>query len=260
MESCTKAARMGKIDLRHYIRFEKVSFNYDEGKTPAISNLDLLIKAGETTAIVGPSGAGKSTIADLVMGLIVPDEGWILVDGTQLTPERIKTWRDQIGYVAQDTFLFHDTIRANLLWAHPGATEEEIDHALRLAAIEEFVAGLPRGLNTILGDRGVLVSGGERQRLALARALLRRPSLLILDEATSFLDSENEKRIQMAIEKLHRQMTILLISHRLSTVRAADFIYVLEDGCLVESGTWDSLLANKKGRFFALCQAQGISS
>jgi ATP-binding cassette subfamily C protein len=191
------------------------------------------------------------------MGLIVPNQGWVLVDGMELNPERMKGWREQIGYVPQDTFLFHDTLKNNLMWAKPDAGEEEINQALRFAAAEEFVSGLSKGLDTILGDRGVLVSGGERQRLALARALLRKPSLLILDEATSSLDSENEKRIQNAIEKFHGKMTILVISHRLSTIREADVIHVVEGGHLVESGTWDTLIA-KKGRFRHLRRVQGI--
>jgi len=254
-----KAGTVEEVNLRHGIQFEHVSFSYqDNGKAPVIWNLGLIIKVGETTAIVGPSGAGKSTIADLVMGLLVPDQGRVLVDGLPLSPERMRAWRDQIGYVSQDTFLFHDTIRANLLWACPNASDEEINQALRLAAAEAFVSGLSKGLDTILGDRGVLVSGGERQRLALARALLRKPSLLILDEATSNLDSENERRIQSAIEELHRQMTILVITHRLSTIRGADVIHVLEQGRLVESGTWDTLVAEGNGRFRSLCRAQGI--
>ena len=254
-----KAGRAEQVNLQHGIQFEQVSFGYqDNGKPPVIWNLDLIIKAGETTAIVGPSGAGKSTIADLVTGLLVPDQGRVLVDGMPLSPERMRAWRDQIGYVSQDTFLFHDTIRANLLWACPNASDEEINQALRLAAAEAFVSGLSKGLDTILGDRGVLVSGGERQRLALARALLRKPSLLILDEATSNLDSENERRIQSAIEELHGQITILIITHRLSAIRGADIIHVLEQGRLVESGTWDALAAEENGRFGSLCRAQGI--
>ena len=253
----SKTGKDENIEFRHGIRVERVSFSYD-GKVPVINDLDLPIRAGQTTAIVGPSGAGKTTIADLLMGLIAPDQGRILIDETELVPERMKAWRKQIGYVPQDTFLFHDTLRTNLLWAKPEATEEEMNRALELAAAEEFVSGLPGRLDTILGDRGVLVSGGERQRIALARALLRKPTLLILDEATSSLDSENEKRIQNAIETLHGRMTILVISHRLSTIRGADIIHVVEGGRLVESGTWDRLVANKDGRFLALCQAQGI--
>jgi len=253
----SKTQRDEKIEFRHGISVEKVSFSYD-GKVPVIDGLDLLIRAGQTTAIVGPSGAGKTTLADLLMGLIAPNQGRILIDETELVPERMKAWRAQIGYVPQDTFLFHDTLRMNLLWAKPEAKEEEMNRALELAAAEEFVSGLPAKLDTLLGDRGVLVSGGERQRIALARALLRKPTLLILDEATSSLDSENEKRIQNAIETLHGKMTILVISHRLSTIREADIIHVVEEGRLVESGTWDRLVADKDGRFLALCQAQGI--
>ncbi|MDP9439524.1 MAG: ATP-binding cassette domain-containing protein, partial [Actinomycetota bacterium] len=218
--------------------------------------LDLAIRAGETTAIVGPSGAGKSTVADVVRGLVVPVRGRVLVDGTPLRAGMMRSWRGQIGYVAQDTFLFHDTVRANLLWARPDADDEEIRAALRSAAAEEFVRELPDGMDTILGDRGVRLSGGERQRLALARALLRQPQLLILDEATNALDSENEKRIQKSIEQLHGRMTILTITHRISTIRNADVIHVLERGRLVETGDWDALLAKEDGRFRAMYAAQ----
>lgn len=248
----------GRVELRHEIHLKDLSFSYGaEDVLPAIYDLNLTIRAAETAAIVGPSGAGKSTVADLIMGLVVPDRGHVLVDGIPLRPELIRSWRSQIGYVTQDTFLFNDTVRANLLWACPRANDEEITQALKLAAAEEFVHKLPEGMETILGDRGVRLSGGERQRLALARALLRKPSLLILDEATSALDSENERRIQSAIEGLHGRMTILIITHRLSTIRRADVIHVLERGRLVESGSWETLLT-KHGRFEALARAQGI--
>jgi ATP-binding cassette subfamily C protein len=253
----TEIQRYGKIDIGNGIRFKKVSFSYD-ANSPVIKDLDITIKAGQTTAIVGPSGAGKTTIADLLMGLIIPNEGSILIDGKEFGPERMKGWREQIGYVPQDTFLFNDTLRGNLSWAKPDAKEEEINQSLKFAAAEEFVSGLSKGLDTLLGDRGVLVSGGERQRIALARALLRKPTLLILDEATSSLDSENEKRIHLAIEKLHGQMTILVISHRLSTIREADVIHVIEGGHLVEFGTWGELISKENGRLSALCKAQGI--
>jgi ATP-binding cassette subfamily C protein len=246
------------IELKEEVRFEEVSFAYDgEGTRAAIRDLNMTIRAGETTAIVGPSGAGKSTIADLVIGLLAPTRGRLLVDGKVLGPAMVQSWRRRIGYVAQETFLFNDTVRANLLWASPDATDDEIVGALKLVA-GEFVFELPEGLDTVLGDRGVRLSGGERQRLALARALLREPSLLILDEATSALDSENEKRIRDAIEGLHGSTTILVITHRLSTIREADVIHVLEGGRLVESGDWDTLFGNQAGRFNGLARAQGI--
>ncbi|MBA3474628.1 MAG: ABC transporter ATP-binding protein [Rubrobacter sp.] len=256
-----KPVRYEGIELGDGIRFEEVSFAYEERGEPfVISDLDLTIRAGETTAIVGPSGAGKSTIADLVMGLILPAKGRVLVDEAPLRAEQMRAWRSQIGYVTQDAFLFHDTVRANLLWACPEASDEEIREALRLAAAEDFVSRLSEGMETVLGDRGVRLSGGERQRLALARALLRKPSLLILDEATSNLDSENERRIQGAIEKLHGSMTILIITHRLFTIRSADVIHVLERGRLVESGDSSTLIARENGRFLALCKAQSIDT
>lgn len=171
------------------------------------------------------------------MGLIVPDKGRVLVDGVQLVPTNLKSWRDQVGYFNQDTFLFHDTVRANLLFARPDATEEEIWQALKLAAADEFVSRLPEGIDTIVGDRGMQLSGGERQRLALARALIRKPSLLILDEATSSLDLENERRILKTLEGLRGRVTILIISHRLSAVQGADTIYELQNGKVVEAET-----------------------
>lgn len=254
-----RAEGIKNLELRDGIRFDEVTFAYDEaGRQPAVCGLDLRIETGKTTAIVGPSGAGKSTIADLVIGLIRPNEGQVLLDERPLSAERLRPWREQIGYVAQDTFLFNDTVRANLLWARPEAGEEEVWQALELAAANGFVSQLPEGLETVLGDRGVRLSGGERQRLALARALLREPSLLILDEATSALDAENERRIQGAIERLHGQITILIITHRLFTIRRADVIYVLEQGQTVESGSWEALLS-RSGRFKVLARAQSIA-
>jgi ATP-binding cassette, subfamily C, bacterial len=256
----SEAERSEEVELRDSVRLEGVSFSYGgEGTVAAIRELDLAIRVGQTTAIVGPSGAGKSTIADLIMGLVAPNRGRVLIDDAPLGPELLGSWRSQIGYVAQETFLFNDTVRANLLWARPDAGDEEIWQALELAA-GEFVFELPQGLETVLGDRGVRLSGGERQRIALARALLREPSLLILDEATSALDSENERRIQEAIEQLHGRMTILIITHRLSTIRRADVIHVVESGCLVESEDWQRLMGKEGGRFAAWAEAQGIGA
>lgn len=249
-------ARHVPVTLRQAVRVDSVSFRYADTAGPALDSVSLTIPVGQTTAIVGPSGSGKSTLADILLGLIIPDQGRVLVDDTPLTSELLPAWREQIGYVPQDGFHFHDTVRANLLWARPDASEAELREALEIAAAG-FVAHLPQGLDTVLGDRGVRLSGGERQRVALARALVRRPAMLILDEATSSLDSENERRVQDAIERLHGRLTILVITHRLTTVRRADAIHVLEAGRLVESGDWDSLMAGA-GRFRAMCEAQGL--
>ncbi|HEU4453358.1 MAG TPA: ABC transporter ATP-binding protein, partial [Longimicrobium sp.] len=242
--------------LAEGVRFEEVAFAYPGVERDAASGLSFEIEARRTTALVGPSGSGKSTVADLVMGLVRPKAGRIVVDGRTLDESWMRGWREGIGYVAQETVLFHDTVLANLRWAQPEATEAEAWDALRAAAAEEFVRALPDGLETVLGDRGVRLSGGERQRLALARALLRRPALLILDEATSALDPENERRIRDAIEALHGRVTILLITHRLSSVRDADAIHVMESGRIVESGDWPSLLARPTGRFRDLWRVQ----
>ena len=255
-EAEREVARPRDVTLRRRVELRDVSFSYAAEGQSAVEHINLTVDAGKMTAIVGTSGAGKSTLADLIMGLIEPQEGAVLIDDVPLDAERLDAWRGCIGYVAQETFLFNDTVRANLLWAYPDATEDELHTALRLAAADDFVARLPDGMETVLGDRGVRLSGGEQQRLALARALLRKPSVLILDEATSNLDSENERRIQGAIEALHGGITIVAITHRLSTIRNADIIYVLENGRVIETGDWTSLTAGGTGRFLELCKAQ----
>jgi ATP-binding cassette subfamily C protein len=244
--------------FRSEIRFEDLSFKYSSEAGPALREVSLAIPAGRITAIVGPSGAGKSTVADLVMGLFPPDAGRIAIDGTPLTPGMARAWRERIGYVATETALFHLSVRENLLWAHPGASEVEMLEALRLAAADEFVRALPQGIDTVLGERGATLSQGERQRIALARAILRRPALLILDEATNSLDYDNEARVFGAIEALRGEVTVLMIAHRLSAIRWADLIYVLEDGRVVEAGGWDELNERRDGRFRALCEAHRL--
>jgi ATP-binding cassette subfamily C protein len=246
------------VRLVRQVRCERVTYRYPARTTPAVADLDITIEAGATTAIVGVSGAGKSTLADLVLGLLRPDQGRVLIDETALDPARLSSWREQIGYVAQDTFLFHDTVRANMRWACPDASDGDILEAFRQAAADRFVAALPQGLDTVLGDRGMRLSGGERQRLALARALLRKPALLILDEATSALDSDNERLVLQSIQALHGRVAIVLISQRLSTLRGADRVYVLEQGRVVESGSWDGLLAQPASRLTSLVRAQEI--
>ena len=245
-----------RIALRDSVRVEHVVFSYDPAQPAfALREIDLVIPARQVTALCGPSGAGKSTLADILLGLLAPTRGRVLLDGAPLAGERLHDWRQSIGYVPQETFLFHETVRANLAWARPDANEADLRAALRSAAAEQFVDRLPHGLDTIVGDRGVRLSGGERQRIALARALLRQPTLLVLDEATSSLDTHNERLVQDAIERLHGELTIVLIAHRLSTVRMADRIVVLEAGLVAETGTWDELCGRERGVFQRLVAA-----
>ncbi len=240
------------------IRVSDVSLRYPGATQPALRGVSFDVPSHQFVAIVGASGAGKSTIADLLLGILTPDSGAVEIDGQVLGPAIHRSWRERIGFVPQDTFLLHDTVRANLRWAVPDASETDLRDALAAAAALEFVERLPQGLDTKIGDRGVLLSGGERQRLALARALLRKPGVLILDEATSALDSENEQRIQDAIARVHGTISIVMITHRLSAIRDADRIVVLDGGQVVQSGSWSELQAEKGGRFWSLCLAQRI--
>jgi ATP-binding cassette subfamily C protein len=235
----------------HEVSLEHVAFRYDAQRPPVLTDVSLIIPAGSVTALVGTSGAGKSTVADLVNGLLSPAAGRVLIDGSELMPQQAHAWRRHVGYVAQDTVLFHDTVRANLRWANPDATQAEMEECLTLAAAE-FVFELPQGLETTVGDRGILLSNGQRQRIALARALLRKPGLLILDEATASLDLENEKRILDAIHQLEGRTTVLLIAHRISAIQRASMIYVLENGTVVESGDWPTLIASPQSRLGTL--------
>lgn len=254
----TKKSKEDDIVLKKEINFKNVSFSYRGEDHFKIKNLTLNIPVGKTIAITGPSGAGKSTLADLLMGLIQPDDGEIIIDDATLSQENYSSWRSQIGYVAQETFLFNETIRFNLLLVQSKADEKEIINVLKQVAAYEFVNKLPDTLDTFIGDRGVKLSGGEKQRLALARALLKKPSLIILDEATSNLDSENEKHIINSVESLHGNVTILIIAHRLSTIRNADYIYFMENGNIIESGNWDMLVSKKNGIFNSYYKLQSI--
>lgn len=230
------------LPLGSGVELRGVRFRYPDRPDPAtLDGVDLMIPTGRMTALVGPSGAGKSTIADMLLGLLVPDEGEVLADSRTLTRDLLPRWRETVAYVPQDTFLFHDSIRDNLLWARPGAEDAELERALRLARADAFVARLPQGLDTVVGDRGVQLSGGERQRIALARALLRRPALLVLDEATSALDQENEGEILRALAGLGGDVTVLLITHRLAAVAGAERVHLLDGGRVVWSGAPETL-------------------
>ncbi len=246
--------------LRAGMTLEEVAFTYrGEEQREVLRGVNLVIPAGSTTAIVGPSGGGKSTLVDLLIGLIAPDRGSIRVDGAALDGAFRRVWRRHVSFVPQDVFLFHDSVRENLLVARSGATEAEMWEALE-AASADFVRDLPDGLDTVVGDRGSRLSGGERQRLALARALLRKPALLVLDEATSNLDAANEARVQEAVARLHGRTTMVVIAHRLATVRDADTIHVLVDGRITESGTWPELVDRPDGVFRHLAAAQGLAA
>ena len=223
--------QVNPIELESGIEFRDVCFKYDkEDGNFVLTGIQLFIRAQETTVILGPSGGGKSTFADLLIGLLTPDLGQILIDGKNLEGSLLHSWRKSVGYVPQESLLFHETLRDNMLWASPESTQEDIWNALQLAAAADFVKALPEGLETIVGDRGVRLSGGQRQRIALARALLRKPTLLLLDEATSNLDMENERRIIQALQELRGTMTVVFISHRQSAVQCADRVVVIEGG------------------------------
>jgi ABC-type multidrug transport system fused ATPase/permease subunit len=222
--------------------YKGVSFSYP-GHNPVLNDINMTIKKGEMTAIVGESGSGKSTLIDLLIGFYEPDKGVIYVDKKPLQEFDIYSFRRQIGYVPQDTVLFNDTVKNNLLWSNEKATEMEIVEACKLANAREFIMELSDGYDTVVGERGVRLSGGERQRIALARALLNKPELLILDEATSALDSRSELLIKSAIENIAHKTTLVVIAHRLSTIVNADIIYVLQKGRIIEQGKYDSLIS-----------------
>lgn len=223
--------------VQHSLVVQGVTVHYASREWPALQEVSLTFTARTTTAIMGASGAGKSTLADVLMGLLVPDQGALLLDGEPITGAARRAWRAHVAYVPQEVYLMHDTIRRNLQAGLHQASDAQMHEALQRAAAD-FVMQLPQGLDTVVGDGGVLLSGGERQRIALARALLKRPSLLILDEATSALDVENEARIRQAIEQLHGDLTVVLIGHRLPTLEHADQVVVLEAGQVKARGTW----------------------
>ncbi|MBV8937782.1 MAG: ABC transporter ATP-binding protein, partial [Alphaproteobacteria bacterium] len=225
------------------IRFERVGFTYPGARRPALSGVDLAVPAGSTLALVGPSGAGKTTIANLLLRFWDPNDGRIVLDGVDLREFGLDRLRARISLVSQDTYLFNDTLRANVALARPEAGEGAIHRALEQAALADFVESLPEGLDTMVGERGVQLSGGQRQRVAIARAFLKNAPTLILDEATSHLDAVSEAQVRGALDALMRDRTTIVIAHRLSTVRNADRLAVLDGGQLVETGSHSELLA-----------------
>ncbi|HEX4721379.1 MAG TPA: ABC transporter ATP-binding protein [Pseudonocardiaceae bacterium] len=225
------------------VELSTVSFRYEPDAAWTLRDIDLRIPAGTTTAIVGETGSGKTTLAYLVARLYEPAEGAVRIDGTDVRDFTFASLTDAVGLVAQETYLFHATIKENLLFAHPDATDDDIERAARAARIHDLIAGLPDGYQTMVGERGYRFSGGERQRMAIARILLRNPPVLILDEATSALDNRTERAVQEALDELAKGRTTIAIAHRLSTIRTAEQIVVLDKGRIVERGTHEELVA-----------------
>ena len=240
--------------LRSDVDFEGVSFQYLPDR-PVLRDVSFHAPAGTTTALVGPSGAGKSTLIHLVLAFARPQQGRVLVDGEDLAGFKVRDYRAHVGVVLQDNFLFDGTVRDNIAYSRPDASDEEIREVARISHCAEFVEGFPDGYQTVIGERGVKLSGGQRQRLAIARAILADPRILILDEATSSLDSESEALIQDALRALRKGRTTFVIAHRLSTIFSADQILVLDGGRIVERGTHRALLAHG-GRYLELYEAQ----
>src|SRR4029079_11626223 len=248
------AARAPLPEVLGEVEFENVVFEYNKG-APVLKNVSFKAPAGSTTALVGSSGSGKSTLISLAMNFNQPLSGRIRIDGRDLQELKLRDFRSPLGVVMQDNFLFDGTVADNIGFSNPHATREEIQAVSRIAHCEEFIEKFEKKYETIVGERGVKLSGGQRQRIAIARAILADPKLLILDEATSSLDSESEALIQDGLRQLRRGRTTFVIAHRLSTIRSADQILVLEDGEIVERGTHEELL-EADGRYRQLYDKQ----
>ena len=243
--------------FRDRIVYDHVSFRYPGAGADALADICLTIGKGETIALVGASGAGKTTLTDLLARFRDVGSGRIVLDGHDVRDLTVTSLRELMGIVTQETFLFHDTVENNIAFGKPGATHEAIERAARAAQAHEFISAMPRGYGALVGERGVTLSGGQRQRLAIARVFLRNPPILILDEATSELDAESEFLVQEALATLMVGRTVLVIAHRLATVRSADRVVVLDGGRIVESGRHEDLIT-RDGIYRRLARLQGL--
>jgi subfamily B ATP-binding cassette protein MsbA len=254
-EEDSEPGRSHNLDaIRGDVKFEDVEFEYETGK-PVLHGISFESKPGTVTALVGSSGSGKSTIISLVCGFHTATSGKVLIDGVDLATIRMSSYRKQLGVVLQETFLFDGTIAENVRFSRPHATDEQLMEACRIARVDEFAERFPEAYETIVGERGVKLSGGQRQRISIARAILADPRILILDEATSSLDSESEAMIQNGLNFLMKGRTTFVIAHRLSTIRRADQILVIEGGLILERGTHESLY-RLGGRYYDLYTRQ----
>jgi len=238
------------------VRFERVGFHYGDHATPLYSGLSVVIRAGERVGLVGHSGSGKTTFVKLIQRLYDVTDGRILIDGRNVADVTQRSLRTAIALVPQEPILFHRTLAENIGYGRPGASRDEIERAARLANAHAFIMRLPKGYGTMVGERGIKLSGGERQRIAIARAFLADAPILILDEATSSLDSESEQEIQAAVHRLMKGRTAIVIAHRLSTVQALDRILVFDRGRIVEDGSHDALMRRSGGLYRRLFERQ----
>ena len=255
----------GEIELGKFeseILFDNINFTYPNSDKPALSSLSLKIPCRSSIAIVGTSGSGKTTLVDLVTLTNTPDKGDLFIDGVNYSKIKKLTWRNQIGYVSQDTIIFDDSIANNIsMWEHKynkNQLNKNLIKAAKQANILDFIESLPDGFNTIVGDRGILLSGGQKQRIFIARELFRNPEILILDEATSALDSESEKSIQKSVELLRGKITVIIIAHRLSTIKDVDKVVVLNEGKILETGSFEELISDKNSKFKKLALLQEL--